>query len=89
MSEWDLLTSLVTASNNEDEATVYQLIADTDFSDKPMATSAALFAIDLVPKNVESHKEVLTAFATNIADVDKDFREAMRFYVLKDLLGMK
>lgn len=87
-TEWELLTEVANASNTGEESKLYQIITCNDFSNKPMATSAALFAIELIPESVERNKNALLQFANNVQGVSKDVREAMRYEMLKSLLDL-
>lgn len=86
--EWELLTSIVTASNQRDYAALYGILANEnlDFSDKPNCVHAAITAIDLVPENVSRHKEVLLKFVSKIDGIQTDMRTGMRLEILKGLL---
>jgi hypothetical protein len=85
---WELLKSIVTASNNQNYDELYSLISASDFSDKPQAAHAAISAIELVQENVDNRKEALLSFVDNVADMELDFREAFRFALLKDMLEL-
>lgn len=86
--EWELLTSIVTANNKRDHATLYRILADdgVDFSDKPRCVHAAMNAIELLPEHVIRHKDVLSAFVKRVDAVQVDYVTAFRLEILKDLL---
>ncbi|MBD0788194.1 hypothetical protein HUO09_17705 [Vibrio sp. Y2-5] len=87
-ASWELLKRIVTLSNNRKSEELYALIGTSDFSDKPQATHAAITAIELTQDNVDIHKENLLKFVNNVDGTTMDFREAFRFELLKDLLGL-
>lgn len=90
-NEWALLTSLVTASNQQDDTTLYGILADdnVDFSDKPNCLHAAIFAIELEPENVLRHKKALLNFVKKIDGIPTDMKTGIRLEILKDLLAAK
>lgn len=85
---WELLKRIVTAINNRNYDEMYDLIETNDFSDKPQAAHAVISAIELVQDNVDTRKDVLLKFVSNVSNIEFDFREAFRLSLLKDLLGI-
>lgn len=86
--DWELLKKIATANNQGDTQTLYSLIADNDFSDKPFASDAAVTSIELTVDNVAQNKDVLIQFARSAsANIDAmDIRAKFRMNVLHQLL---
>lgn len=55
MQEWGLITSIITASNNGDQAEVANIIEKHDFSKKIQAQSSALISFKLTKENIRQH----------------------------------
>ena len=89
-AEWDLLTKIVTANNQQDHESLYKILADenNDFTDKPRCVQAAVSAIRLVEEHVNPNKDVLQQFVEKVGSVEMDMRTGIRFEVLKEMLGI-
>ena len=88
MRDWDLVVALSSANNKGEKAEVYRIIGDTDFSEYPIASSAAINCINLIREEVDQHRDALLNFTNTVKVANlTDIRDLFRFKLLKDLLG--
>lgn len=92
MRDWDILTEIVTASNQQDYPALYRTLGNPlyDIKNKPQCIHAALSSILLTKEHIETYREQLLAFALSVDSSEmQDLRTSMRFSILKDQLGIK
>lgn len=92
MRDWDILTEIVTASNQQDYPALYRALGNPlyDIKNKPQCIQAALSSILLTKEHIEIYRAQLLAFALSVESSEmRDLRTAMRFTILKEELGIK
>ena len=89
MSEWELLTSIVTSANNGNQAELSKLIDNSDFSGKYLAQDAAITGFELTRENIAAHKSAAIKISQFVESEKWGFRTIFRQGLLNEILNEK